>query len=150
MTPLEDLIAYAKSFLGTPYLWGGKNPSIGLDCSGFVCEIIKSIGIIGYRDQYSSRDLHAFFRDHGTRQDITNPPVGALIFYGKSVQDIRHVALVISPYSVIESGGGSDATITLEIAKNADARVRIRWINHRIDKLVAILPNYPWDLKNQK
>ena len=30
----EDLVDYAKSFLGTRYVWGGASPS-GFDCSGF-------------------------------------------------------------------------------------------------------------------
>ena len=31
----NEIINTAKSFLGTPYQWGGTSPS-GFDCSGFV------------------------------------------------------------------------------------------------------------------
>lgn len=30
-----DLVEYGKTFLGTPYVWGGTSPA-GFDCSGFV------------------------------------------------------------------------------------------------------------------
>ena len=34
----EDLVDYAKSFLGTRYVWGGASPS-GFDCSGFTMDV---------------------------------------------------------------------------------------------------------------
>jgi len=30
----------------TFYLWGGDDPLAGFDCSGFVIEILKSVGIL--------------------------------------------------------------------------------------------------------
>ena len=35
----------AWHYLGTPYIWGGDDFS-GFDCSGFVIEILKSVGIL--------------------------------------------------------------------------------------------------------
>ena len=43
------LISYANSFLGTPYLWGGKS-ALGFDCSGFVQTVFKMCGISLPRD----------------------------------------------------------------------------------------------------
>lgn len=39
------VVATAREFLGVPYLWGGTDPSKGLDCSGFVQVVYKSQGI---------------------------------------------------------------------------------------------------------
>ena len=40
-----DVIAAAKKYLGVPYVWGGTDPSKGLDCSGFVQRVYKDLGI---------------------------------------------------------------------------------------------------------
>lgn len=38
-------VAKAREYLGVPYLWGGTDPSKGLDCSGFTQLVYKSQGI---------------------------------------------------------------------------------------------------------
>ena len=38
-------VAKAQEYLGVPYLWGGTDPSKGLDCSGFTQLVYKSQGI---------------------------------------------------------------------------------------------------------
>ena len=40
----EDIVNYAKSFIGNPYVWGGTNPHTGADCSGFVQYIYNHFG----------------------------------------------------------------------------------------------------------
>ena len=40
-----QVIDAAKQYLGVPYLWGGTDPSKGLDCSGFVQRVYKDLGI---------------------------------------------------------------------------------------------------------
>ena len=41
----EQLIAAARSYLGTPYKWGGTDPATGLDCSGLIQVAAKRLGI---------------------------------------------------------------------------------------------------------
>lgn len=39
-----DLIAFAKQYVGTKYTYGGRSPSTGFDCSGFVYYVFKNFG----------------------------------------------------------------------------------------------------------
>lgn len=41
---VEDVLTYAKAFLGTPYRYGGSSSS-GFDCSGFTMFVMKHFGI---------------------------------------------------------------------------------------------------------
>jgi cell wall-associated NlpC family hydrolase len=41
----DALIAAAKDYVGLPYVWGGTDPAVGLDCSSFVQLAFRDIGI---------------------------------------------------------------------------------------------------------
>lgn len=47
----EDVLEYAKNFIGVPYIYGGSTPS-GFDCSGFVMYVLKNFGIDMPRSSY--------------------------------------------------------------------------------------------------
>lgn len=40
----EEVVEFAKNYLGTPYVYGGASPS-GFDCSGFVYYVYKNFGV---------------------------------------------------------------------------------------------------------
>jgi len=48
----SQVVAYAKNFIGVPYVWGGTSPS-GFDCSGFVQYVYRHFGVSLPRTTYS-------------------------------------------------------------------------------------------------
>lgn len=40
----EDIVAYAKKYLGYPYVYAEESPSVGFDCSGLVWYVYKHFG----------------------------------------------------------------------------------------------------------
>ncbi|MDD5426576.1 MAG: NlpC/P60 family protein, partial [candidate division Zixibacteria bacterium] len=65
----------ALAYLGTPYIWGGDDPS-GFDCSGFVIECLKSAGILEEAEDYSADGLMRRYEAYV----INKPCEGALLF----------------------------------------------------------------------
>jgi len=51
----KSIIRLARSFMGVPYVWGGKSPH-GFDCSGYIQTIYKTFNIELPRDTYQQAD----------------------------------------------------------------------------------------------
>ena len=66
--------AYAKQFLGNPYVYGGTSLTEGADCSGFTMKVFEHFGISTGR---SSRDQAA----KGKEIPIDSVQPGDLLFY---------------------------------------------------------------------
>lgn len=43
-TKAQKVVSIAKSYVGTPYVWGGTSPS-GWDCSGFTSYVYRQVGV---------------------------------------------------------------------------------------------------------
>lgn len=41
----QQIVEYAKTFLGIPYVYGAESPSVGFDCSGLTWYVLKHFGI---------------------------------------------------------------------------------------------------------
>ncbi len=89
------IVAYAKQFLGNPYVYGGTSLTSGADCSGFVMSVYAHFGISTGR---SSRDQAAKGRTIST----SDVKPGDLLFYA-SGDYINHVAIYIGGGQVIHS-----------------------------------------------
>lgn len=94
--PSISLKKTVKSFLNTPYLWGGKT-KFGTDCSGLVQSIFKTINIILPRDacdQYKAgKEINSDFK------------IGDLAFFGKSPKKITHVGILINNTKIVHAYG---------------------------------------------
>lgn len=142
----EDVLTYARSFLGTPYVYGGNNPLTGWDCSGFMCFVMRKAGWVGPHEDLSCQSLYERFKKLGTSFPVASLifPRGALVFYGSNLASIGHVALLVdNGKSVIECGGGNETTDSVERAKKLGACVRETAFRFRTDIVAVILPPYP-------
>ena len=89
----NEIINTAKSFLGTPYVWGGTSPS-GFDCSGFTQYVLAQNGKSIPRtsqEQFAS----------GQAVDKSNLQAGDLVFYGNG--EATHVGIYEGNNKIIHS-----------------------------------------------
>ncbi len=119
----------AESMLGTPYHWGGDDPA-GADCSGFICEALRASGHLKTRERLSSAGLFSRFHQAKNTVSLSEAVPGDLVFWAEEGR-VYHVAMLHTPGFVIEAGGGSQGTDTLEEAIAENAFVRIRPIRYR-------------------
>ncbi len=98
------IVAYAKQFLGNPYVYGGTSLTNGADCSGFTMRIFEHFGIDTGR---SSRDQAA----KGKEIALSELQPGDLVFYA-SGDYINHVALYIGGGQIIHASNSKTGIIT--------------------------------------
>ena len=84
---ISDLVAFACSFEGYPYVYGGNGPN-SFDCSGFVLYVYKHFG-------YSfSRGAQEQYND-GMHVTMSELVPGDLVFFSSNGSYITHVGLYI-------------------------------------------------------
>lgn len=87
----DQVIAYARSFTGTPYKLGARGPK-QFDCSGFTSFVFKHFG-------YTITPFsQAQFREGREVASYFDLQKGDLVFFGKraGVREIGHVGIVVS------------------------------------------------------
>lgn len=136
------LFHYALSMVGLPYIIGGDDNISGYDCSGLVIELLQSAGQWPRGVDATAQGIFDHFEKGGNAAYSPSSQFGALIFYGKSVTNITHVAFGLDPYRMIEAGGGDFSTKTKEDAERQNAYVRIRPIDFRKDRVAILKPYY--------
>ena len=92
----EDIVEYAKQFLGNRYVYGGTNPNKGVDCSGFTSYVMKHAGGVQLSHSSSAQSKE------GKVISMEDARPGDLIFYG-SGKHINHVALYIGDGEIVHA-----------------------------------------------
>ena len=101
-TVREDLIAYAYTYLGTPYVYGGSSYS-GTDCSGFTMSVFAEFGYSLYHgasDQY----------EQSTPVSSAEREAGDLVFFNTE-GGISHVGLYIGGGCFIHASSSRGVTV---------------------------------------
>jgi len=131
----DIVLMLISQMIGRPYRWAGNSPVEGMDCSGFICEILRSKGVLKKHEDLSAQGLFNRFK-----LNISNdgPSFGKLSFYGKSFSQISHVGFCLNNKLMIEAGGGDSTTINVAKANEMNAYIRIRPIKYRTDFLCIV------------
>ena len=89
-TTAHKLVSYAKTLIGTPYLYGSVDPYKGFDCSGFITHVFNHFNIQVPR---SSVD----FTNIGQPIDVTSAKEGDLILFtgtNESIRTVGHMGII--------------------------------------------------------
>ena len=90
-------IKIAKTYLNTPYLWGGRT-TLGIDCSGYTQIVYRFFQINLPRDSYLQAKV-------GKRIQNTNEiKLGDLAFFKKN-NKVHHVGIILSKNKIIHASG---------------------------------------------
>ncbi len=88
----SSIVQYALNFVGNPYVWGGKDPNTGADCSGFTSYVYAHFGISIPSYSYSQRSV-------GKEVSYANAKAGDLICYN------GHVAIYMGNGQIVHAKG---------------------------------------------
>ena len=108
-----QVVSYAKTLMGVPYLYGSTDPAKGFDCSGFITYVFNHFGIIVPR---SSID----FTNVGREVDAKAAQPGDLILFtgtDSTKRFVGHMGIVVANSDTLQfihstSGKANGVTIT--------------------------------------
>ena len=130
------LSEYLLRFIGHPYIWGGNGSGSchgGFDCSGLVLEGLWALGILPKGD-LTAQGINDKLYSMGWRQGLSVKE-GDVLFFGKDLHHITHVAIAIGNGLMVEAGGGGSKCKT---AATSTGMVRVRPISWRKDLVAAL------------
>ncbi|MEI9933793.1 MAG: C40 family peptidase [Ferruginibacter sp.] len=127
------LVAFAKTFLGTPYVYGSKDPDVGFDCSGFIYYVFTHFNIDVPRSSVEFTSL-------GEDVNIKNARPGDLILFTGTDSNIRivgHMGIVIEntdTLKFIQASSGRAYSVVITPLDN--------YYQGRLMKIISMLPDY--------
>ena len=123
-TKANEVIAYAKTLLGKPYVWGAQGPN-SFDCSGFTYYVFKNkAGIVLPRTSSAQSK-------YGTYVSKSNLKAGDLVFFdtnGANDGNVSHVGMYIGNGQMIHASYGQKKIV---IANFNDSYYHKAYVNAR-------------------
>lgn len=127
----DELVRFAETLVGTPYVYASTDPKVGFDCSGFITYVFNHFGISVPR---SSID----FTDVGKEVLVANAKRGDLIlFTGTDPEErfVGHMGIVVSnadTLKFIHSTSGKAMSVTITPLNN--------YYLNRFVKVIRVFP----------
>ncbi len=102
----EEIVKYAKQYLGSKYVYGGSSPK-GFDCSGFTMYVYKQFGVSLSHSATAQSKI-------GTSIKKENLQLGDLVFFSdyKTFQGIGHCGIYIGDGKFIHASTEKTGVIT--------------------------------------
>ncbi|MFN8051654.1 MAG: transglycosylase SLT domain-containing protein [Acidimicrobiales bacterium] len=116
-----DVVNAAKKYLGVDYVWGGTDPTKGLDCSGLVQRAYRDVGVELPRVSYDQAKVGQ------PVASIAEAKPGDLVAFGSPVD---HIAIYVGDGKIIQAPHTGDV-------------VKISDIKRPITAIRRVLPDTP-------
>lgn len=118
LTPGEEIVEFAKQYLGYKYTYGGSSPSTGFDCSGFTSYVYAQFG-------YTLNRTAAGQTKNGVGVSWEELMPGDLLIFSNSRETYGHVGIYIGDGNFIHSvQTGTPVSITSLWGSNYGKRLK--------------------------
>lgn len=107
----DQIVAAAKQYLGTPYVYGGSSPR-GFDCSGFMYYLYGQYGYPLWRG------ANGQWNNNGVKVEKSELQPGDLVFFSDSVDPIGHVGMYIGNGQFIHASSGKGCVCITDLSSS--------------------------------
>ena len=126
----RSMLDYATSLIGTPYKWGGTSIDNGLDCSGFVQEVVKSS--TGKKLPRTAKEMSSATQVI----DKTQLKPGDLVFFNTRKRPFSHVGIYLGNDEFVHGASGKKSGKQVRIDKLSSSYYTQRFNGaRRLDQL---------------
>jgi len=108
----------------------------GFDCSGFVIEVMKSVGKLPREGDWTANGILDYF----SHRKVKSPEEGCLVFWVNDAEIAHHVEYCLNDELSIGASGGGSKTKTHQDAIDQNAYIKIRPIYGRRGNKVYVDP----------
>lgn len=94
----EQVVKFAQTLTGTPYVYGSTDPKVGFDCSGFITHVFNRFGIAVPRSSIS-------FTNVGKEVPVEDAKRGDLILFtgtNPAERFVGHMGIVVSNIDTLQ------------------------------------------------